>query len=536
MRFTSRRLVPFVLAAGLAGATCLGSSAVAAAPPGPPERPVVATDAGSVRGVDHGDYRTFAGVPYAAPPVGPLRWRSPAPVRPWSGVRDADRPGSACPQTPNGEVRGGSTNEDCLYLNVTVPRTDRHRPLPVVVWLHGGGFLTGTGSSYDAHRMAVRGQVVVVTVNYRLGIFGNFGYPGLPGSGDFGLADQQAALRWVQRNAGSFDGDRHNVTLAGESAGGMSTCTQLTSPSAAGLFAKAIVQSGACAVDFGKNAVYPGVDHFSPWISSADLQSAGRQDAAKLGCAQPARALSCLRGKPAAALLSANTDFQQVSYGTPLVPQRPVTALREGRFHKVPVLQGHTRDEMRAFVATLQHQQPITADSYRALLRDTFGDRARQRAAVYSPAAYGTPALAWAALNTDRVFACPTLATGRLLARQTPTYAYEFADRQAPNVGYPESPQLPLGAAHATELPYLFDLGGRHARFTAAQDALAGQMVDYWTTFAHTGAPNARDLPRWPRMSTGDTAPYVQQFNTGPGGIHRADFLTDHHCRLWSQG
>ncbi|MGG2464350.1 carboxylesterase/lipase family protein [Streptomyces sp. RGM 3693] len=535
MRLISRRRVPLALAAGLTLAACLTSPAVPAVASDAPKRPVVATETGLVRGVDHGDYQTFAGIPYAAAPVGPLRWRPPGPARPWPGIRDASQPGSPCPQTPNSEAHSGSTNEDCLHLNVTLPRTDRHRPLPIVVWLHGGGFLTGAGSSYDAHRMAVRGHVVVVTLNYRLGVFGNFGYPGLNGSGDFGLADQQAALHWVQRNATSFGGDPRNVTLAGESAGGMSTCTQLTSPSAAGLFAKAIVQSGACSVDFGKNAVYPGVADFSPWTSQAAVRSAGQQAATALGCPQPARALSCLRAKPAATLLSANQNFQQIAYDTPLVPQRPATALREGRFHRVPVLQGNTRDEMRAYVAPLQQQHPITTDSYRALLLDTFGDRARRLAAVYSPTAYGTPALAWAALNTDRAFACPTLTADRLLARHTATYAYEFADRQAPSLGYPQSPQLPLGAAHATDLPYLFDLGGRPASFTPAQNRLAAHMIDYWTTFARTGAPDRRDLPHWPRTPARAAAPYVQQLDTGPGGIHRVDGAAEHHCRLWPQ-
>ncbi|MFE3769395.1 carboxylesterase family protein [Streptomyces sp. NPDC057579] len=158
-------------------------------------------------------------------------------------------------------------------------------------------------------------------------------------------------------------------------------------------------------------------------------------------------------------------------------------------------------------------------------------------AAVYSPSAYGTPALAWAALNTDRVFACPTLASDRQqLARHTATYAYEFADRQAPGLGYPQSPQLPLGAAHATDLPYLFDLGGRPASFTAAQNRLAAHMIDYWTAFARTGAPDHRNLPHWPQVPARATTPYVQRLDTGPGGIHRVDDAAEHHCRLWPQG
>ncbi len=170
-------------------------------PPGRPATEVV-TSHGVVRGAAHDGYRTFEGIPYAAPPVGSLRWAPPHRTVPWSGVRDATRPASACPQ-PAGEVPGGSTDEDCLHVNVTTPDgTGPAHPRPVIVWLHGGGLTTGAGSSYDAHRMATRGDVVVVTVDYRLGALGFLAHSGLPGSGTFGLADQQAALRWVRAEIG----------------------------------------------------------------------------------------------------------------------------------------------------------------------------------------------------------------------------------------------------------------------------------------------------------------------------------------------
>ena len=171
-----------------------------------------------------------------------------------------------CPQQANPEAPDGSTNEDCLYLNVTAPAKPSSKPRAVVVWIPGGGFFSGAGSNYEASKFATRGDVVVVTVNYRLGIFGFFGYPGLPGSGTYGIQDQQAALRWVQRNARAFGGDPRNVTVAGESAGGMSVCAQLTSPTSTGLFAKAIMQSGSCAFNWADNSQYPGQAADSPWV------------------------------------------------------------------------------------------------------------------------------------------------------------------------------------------------------------------------------------------------------------------------------
>ena len=192
-------------------------------------------------------------------------------------MRDALTLSSACPQQDNPEAPGGSTNEDCLYLNVTTPAKKSAKPRAVVVWIPGGGFFSGAGNNYEASKMATRGDVVVVTVNYRLGIFGFFGYPGLPGSGTYGIQDQQAALRWVQRNARAFGGDPRNVTVAGESAGGMSVCAQLTSPTSTGLFAKAVMQSGSCAFNWAENSQYPGQAADSPWVPQSTVQDYGKE-------------------------------------------------------------------------------------------------------------------------------------------------------------------------------------------------------------------------------------------------------------------
>jgi len=271
--------------------TAVLATAWSAAPPTEPVRQAVATTVrthdGPVRGAAHDGYRTFEGVPYAAPPVGGLRWAPPRRATPWSAVRDATRPASACPQ-PAGEVPGGSTDEDCLHLNVTTPDdAGPARPRPVIVWLHGGGFTTGAGSSYDAHRMATRGDVVVVTVDYRLGALGFLAHGGLPGSGTFGLADQQAALRWVRAEIGAFGGDPQNVTLAGESSGGYSVCAQLASPTATGLFDRAIIESGPCT---GR----PDRPFAPSSVPQSTARAVGADFTAKVGCGSARDAMACL--------------------------------------------------------------------------------------------------------------------------------------------------------------------------------------------------------------------------------------------------
>ncbi|MEV4346313.1 carboxylesterase family protein [Actinoplanes sp. NPDC049596] len=474
----------------------------------------VRTDAGLVRGVAHEGYRTFQGVPYAAPPTGDRRWRAPQPVTAWAGVRAADAPGPDCAQ--NGASSGASpSDEDCLYVNVTTPRDGRGRH-PVLLWLHGGGFQTGSGSMYDAHRLARRG-VVVVTVNYRLGVFGYLGLPGLAGSGTFGLQDQQAALRWAHRNAAAFGGDPTNITLAGQSAGGMSVCAQLTSPAAAGLFQRAVIQSGSCLTDWPDELFLPGVGAGSQWSPLDAVQRQGTELAATLGCRGDR--LACLRAQPPETLLSHTQGigvqaFVTPAYGTPLLPWAPADALRAGAFHHMPVLSGHTRDEHRGFVASVDLVTPVTAERYAAILHAAFGEQAARVRAAYPVDAYPSPGLAWAAVATDRIWACPTLAGDRLLARRNPTYAYEFAERDGP------APAVPYawGAFHGSELPYLFDVGYLAGK---PQTALADRMVDAWARFAATGRAG------WPG------APYVQAF--AAGAVGPVDAAAEHHCGLWSR-
>lgn len=249
---------------------------------------IVELHSGRVRGLTYEKYRLFQGIPYAAPPVGERRWCSPQPVDPWPQVRDATEPGSPCPQLPQDFADIASLDEDCLFLNVTAPRTGGSKP--VMVWLHGGGGANGEGAIFDAHRLAVAEDVVVVTPNSRLGIFGNFGYPSLAGGGGFGIEDQQAVLRWVQRNIDAFGGDPGNVTLFGESYGGLNVSAHLVAPGSAGLFHRAIVQSGFALLRSPAGAWAPGSPEMpAMWLSTVELEELAEHLVGQLGWVQPGK-------------------------------------------------------------------------------------------------------------------------------------------------------------------------------------------------------------------------------------------------------
>ncbi|MFE2146771.1 carboxylesterase/lipase family protein [Streptomyces sp. NPDC059456] len=511
----------------LAGAAGPASAAAADAPAA--DRPVVETDRGPVRGTAHGTYRTFEGIPYAAPPTGPLRWRLPRPAARWTAVRDAGAPGARCVQLPPIGPGGPGGSEDCLYLNVTAPAgsgTGR----PVMVWFHGGGFANGAGDLYRPQRLAVRGGAVVVTVNYRLGIFGLFGHPALGGAPGFAVADQQAALRWVRSNAARFGGDPSDVTLFGESAGGLSVCAHLVSPASGGLFRRAVLQSGSCSTTMPPRSLLPAMGRYEPFVSEQRTVADGVAAAAGLGCdrPEPGAVLDCLRGKDAATLATPELmqRFSLVSYGNRLLPEEPRRALEGGRFHRVPVIEGVNRDEMRIFLAQGLAASPVPDEAaYRARVERSFGAAAVPGVlSRYPVAAYPTPALAWAAALSDTSFICPALRDGRALARYVPVHAYRFSDRDAPNfTGLPEVAGFPYGASHGFELPYLFTMD---AALTAPQRALSDRMTGYWTEFARTGSLPAA----WPAFGSAGS---VLSFAPGADGTHVVDGPAEHHCAFW---
>jgi para-nitrobenzyl esterase len=506
----------------------LASFTVAAPAAAGQDPSLVRTDRGVVRGVATAAGRTFLAIPYAAAPVGDLRWSAPRPAAAWTDVRDATAPGPACAQAGLPEELGNprSTTEDCLYLNVYTP-AGRPRHRPVMVWFPGGGFIAGSANQYDGAALARRGTVVV-TVNYRLGAFGFLAHRQLSGeqprlaSGNYGILDQQAALRWVQRNAPAFGGDPRRVTVFGESAGGLSVCAHLTSPLAAGLFDRAIVQSGPCTLMHRPLGV---------------AEAAGQAFAARAGCGTAVDVPACLRALPPGGVLDAMgtpSEAEGLTWsptsGTPVLPVDPARAIAAGSFHRVPVIAGTTRDEGRIFAALVEAAGvPVNAATYPLVLAQYFGADAARVAAEYPGSAYGGDyRLALGAVLTDAQFACPTLAMNRALTRATRTYAYEFADRTAPNI-YPLNPDFPLGAYHGSELPYLFPPDG--LPFDAAQRMLSDRMLAYWTRFAAAGTPNPAGTTHWRQFQP--TRPNMLTLERGQIQ-NRTDFTARHHCGFWT--
>ena len=521
-----------VLAAGLIslvpGGTAGAADATAAARHHSGLPLIVRTLDGRVRGLYAGTAREFLGIPYAAPPVGKLRWRPPQPARPWTGIRAARKPGHDCAQTGSLDTGVPTTSdfENCLYLNVYTPRKGTSRPLPVMVWIHGGGFTGGAGSIYDAKVIASKGHVVVVTINYRLNALGFLALPGLgAGNGDFGLLDQQAALRWVRSNARAFGGNPHDVTIFGESAGGESVCANMASPTARGLFQRAIAESGCLSLaDTLKQAT-----------------AAGRRFAISLGCTRRATEVRCLRGKKVSAILTAaaNVSWGPATGGRTL-PVSTLTAFETGHYQHVPLLQGTNHDEGRFFVGfefDIGQGHPLTSSQYPAVLTAQFGTTdATKIEGEYPLSRYASPDLAYAAVLTDAEFSCPAILADSLTSHSH-VYAYEFSDPHPPN-DFPVKFSFPLGAAHSTELQYVFQrvpLLDTVPPFTRAQLALSGLMIRYWTRFAATGNPNGGPgkAPGWPRWR-GSTGP-VQELvpgKTGPESYPK--FFSFHKCGFWA--
>ena len=492
--------------------------------------PLIATEQGRIRGIEMPSVRKFLGIPYAAPPVGDLRWQPPQPHAHWSGVLDATKFGSHCAQTAQ-IVGAPSISEDCLFLNVYVPNSDgdergKTALRAVMVWIHGGALTAGESDDFDASRLVDLGGVIVVTINYRLGALGFLAHPALTAkspnhaSGNYGILDQQFALKWVQRNIRAFGGAPANVTVFGQSAGGLSVLSNMASPGAAGLFHRAIVQSGA-------------YELVLPTLANGEAQ--GAVFASNVGCSS--QSIQCLRSIPIQQIL-ANQIFATPVVDGFVLPVSLQTAAATGQFNRVPVINGTNHDEARFMIALNEVAgRVVTAAQYPAVVFATFGPQAGPLVlAQYPLSNYVNADEALAAIQTNSTFACPARLADQALSIYVPVFAYEFNDQDAPEIFLPPV-SYPYGAAHESELQYFFPaedlthMSGPPQQLRADQRKLSRMMIRYWTQFAKNGDPNGPETPNWAKYATAldefqSLAPLflAREFNFAPG--HRCVFWT----------
>lgn len=458
---------------------------------------VVAVTGGRVAGRAHNGVTAFKGIPFAAPPVGNLRWQVPHPVHPWTGLKRADRFAPSCMQAAKWMRIFGSPpamSENCLYLNVWTPARSARSRLPVMVWIYGGGFNSGTTSApaYNGATLARHG-VVFVSLAYRLGPFGFLASPGLSReqhgrSGNYGLLDLIAGLKWVRRNIIHFGGDPADVTIFGQSAGGDAVSALVLSPLAKGLFERAICESGGGAFAPPKLGSAPG-----GWRPLALAEVAGQRFLARLGVSS----LTAARALPASVIQKAASQgsWRPVFDGN-VLPDDGYDLYEAGRFNDMPVLIGTNADEGRAFAPA-----GMTPARFVSRVHKAFGAYASRILAAYPHATDGAAEQAARDLIRDTTFAWNTWTWARLQSEKAraPAYLYEFNHHSAHEL---------VGPAHGVELPFVFghlrhpDIGrGLIGPPLPADLALSKLMMHYWVNFARTGNPNGPGLPRWPAFS-----------------------------------
>ena len=489
---------------------------------------IVCTPQGAVRGVAEGETIASKGIPYAQPPIGPLRWKPPETPSHWDGVRDGSRYGAMCPQIIASEVKG---DEDCLYINVWRPREKSDRPLPVMVWLTGGGNhqFSGQGAGvfggvvYNGELLVPQG-VVFVSYNSRLGALGFLAHPSLDAerpekiSGNYGSLDQIAMLQWVHRNIAAFGGDPSRVFLFGTSAGGGNICALMTSPLTRGLIHGVAMQSSVpagCEIQ-----------------SLADAENGTGQRVVKaLGCDAAPDIAACLRGKSMTEIVSAvpgNFSVLPRVYGPNVdghvFPDQPIKLITQRQYAPIPVIIGSNTDETLGWADTAGR---VTDDaSYNAALDKVFGAAARDRIlALYPASAYPSPREAFAQATTDAEFTCKSRRIANALSQvqREPVYRYLF------NQMLENDPQLKTRrVAHTIEHAFLFGWQGTY-RPSDVDRAVQRRVVGYWTRMAKTGNPNGGNDPEWPAVSNEHDA-YLE---IGATTIAHRDGPTNAHCDFW---
>jgi para-nitrobenzyl esterase len=513
--------------------------------------PVATTTDAKFEGVSKSGVSEFLGIPYAKPPVGNLRWMPPQPAAKWTSVRKADQFGPTCAQvTTLGPFAGPpNNNEDCLYLNVFTQ--DLKAKLPVLVWIHGGGYYDGASNDYDAAKLVTRGRLVVVTLNYRLNLFGFMAHPAIDAEGhafgNYGIMDMQAALQWVKRNIAAFGGDPDNVTVGGQSAGAGASTALVVSPGSKGLIHRAIFQSGG----------------YTPFATKETAEEKGRKFAAAAGCnAKDEKDTGkCLRALPAAKIeaLAGTANATSPIVGGPLldgaiIPRQLIDAFGSGQFNQVPIMMGTTRDEGNFTNGITQYFKPgraaLTEADFRAYLQRTYGGNAGpgggppaypkgtlDKVLAHYPVNKAGAQMAWDSAHSD-VQACRGQYTVAALEPHVPVFMYLFNDRTAQTY-FPKMPGYQPLAYHTADIPYLFT--GYHGgpegvsiTLKAAQQKLSDRLVDAWANFARTGNPNGKSDATWPRWKSGDAMPaYFLQDDEWKTVQTNAQFAAAHRCGFW---
>jgi para-nitrobenzyl esterase len=519
------------LACGLAGAPVSFIVSSLAANPQRADRPAAQTADGPIEGLYAQGVAEFLGIPYAAPPIGQLRWRPPQPPAKWTETLLTIDFRDICVQNQSGQFAHPSITEDCLYLNVYAPRNfgEKREARPVMVWFYGGGVVAGESDDYDGAKLARQGDAIVVTVNYRTGFLGFFANPALDREGhdfgNYGLMDQQLALKWVQANIARFGGDPHNVTIFGQSGGATVVMANLVSPTAAGLFQKIINESGT-------------------HIEAAPLPEAekmGEEFAAKAGCT--ADVAACLRALSPAKIITLGPP--PVSYyiiDGKIITQPPYESFKSGQFNRVPIMTGLTADEQAFFLPELQGgpRTPLTTAQYEAFAGSFGKEHKGAILAAYPVSSYDSPSLAEIAA-AEGMKACTARRFDQLWSKYVPVYAYLFDDETVPS--YLPKASYPTRAFHTSELLYLFPLfhGGQGTAhlLNDAQEHLSDQLVTWWTNFARTGDPNAgaEAKPQWQKYSSAsDDVFLITQQNshmTNGYGAQTYPYKMKNDCALW---
>jgi len=446
----------------------------------------VRTESGAVSGTTgvSSDVRVYKGIPFAAAPVGDLRWRAPKAPPKWDGVHKADQFGATCMQTPYPEgspYRSAPepVSEDCLYLNIWTGAKSAKEARPVMVWIHGGALTRGSGSNpvYDGEELAKKG-VVLVTINYRLGIFGFMAHPELTresdrnASGNYGILDQIAALEWVQKNIAAFGGDPKRVTIFGESAGSWSVNVLVATPLAKGLFERAIGESGA---------------NFTTIPTLAEAEQTGVRLAKTMG----ADSIAALRAKSAAELMKASPQAARPNVDGWMLPEQVYAIFSKGRQNDVPTLIGSNADEGTAFTPA-----SVKADAFKGQAKSRFGDLADDYLKIYPAGSDEQAHASAAAAMRDQTFGWEMRTWARMQTRtgKSKVYLYYFSRVPPGPVG------RKLGAYHASEIRYVF----QNLQNVQAEDidrTIAAAMSSYWVNFATHGDPNGRGVPKWPAYS-----------------------------------